>query len=168
MSRGFVKEGDQEDTPVVNPRVHLPHGVTNYVTPNGYEALKQEQNLLIEERKTLTEQSKENNRIQINYLTAKLLLLEERIHSAKIVNLGQQNQNEIQFGAIVTLYKEAENCNCHYQIVGVDEANIALHKISFLSPIAKVLLNKKIGDKITLKTPKGNRIMCIEAIEYPQ
>jgi transcription elongation GreA/GreB family factor len=73
--------------------------------------------------------------------------------------------NQRQFS---TVYKEAENCNCHYQIVGVDEANIALHKISFLSPIAKVLLNKKIGDKITLKTPKGNRIMCIEAIEYPQ
>lgn len=168
MSRGFVKEGDQEETPLVNPRVYLPEGVANYVTANGYEELIQEQHLLLEERKTLTEQSAENNRIQINYLTAKLLLLDERINSAKIVDLTQQNPNEVHFGANVTLYKEEEHCNCHYQIVGVDEANIALNKISFLSPIAKVLLNKKIGDKITLKTPKGDRMMRIEAIEYPQ
>lgn len=166
MSRGFVKEGDQEETPIVTPRVHLPPGVTNYVTPNGFEALKQEQEALVAELKTLEEQSSEKNRVQINYLTAKLHLLEERIHSAKMVDLARQPQQEVHFGATVSLFKEAEDCACQYQIVGVDEANISLNKISFLSPIAKVLLQKKAGDKVTLKTPKGQRIMRIEAIEY--
>ncbi len=168
MSRGFVKEGDQEETPLVTPRVHLPHGVTNYVTPFGFEELKQEQHLLLEERKILEDQSSEINRVQINYLTAKLHLLEERINSAKIVELDRQPQNEVHFGAIVSLFKEKEDCACQYQIVGVDEANISLNKISFLSPIAKVLMNKKVGDEVAIKTPKGDRFMKIEAIDYPQ
>ena len=42
-----------------------------------------------------------------------------------------------------------------YQIVGVDEANIMQGKISFISPLSKVLMNKKVGDIITFKTPQG-------------
>ena len=166
MSRGFVKEGDQEEVPIVIPRANLPDGVTNYVTPNGFEELKQEHKSLIEEQKILNEQASDTNRVQINYLTAKLHLLEDRMNSAKIVDLSKQAQNEVHFGALIKLYKEEENCHCQYQIVGIDEANISLDKISFLSPIAKVLLNKKIGDKIILKTPMGDRIMRIDAIEY--
>ncbi|MBE9468066.1 MAG: GreA/GreB family elongation factor [Bacteroidetes bacterium] len=168
MSRGFVKEGDQEETPMVNPRAHLPNGLTNYVTPNGLEELKNEQNTLIEERNVLKEQSAENNRVQINFITAKLRLLEDRINSAKIVDLTNQNQDEVLFGATITLFIEEEKTECQYQIVGVDEANVSRNKVSFLSPIAKILQNKKLGDKITLQTPKGNTNMRIEAIDYKQ
>lgn len=166
MSRGFVKEDDQEEVPLVTPRAHLPIGVENYVTPNGLKELKHEQNSLVEERKKLKEQSAENNRVQINYITAKLRLLEKRINSARIVDIANQPKYEIHFGATITLYKEEEGCECQYQIVGVDEANISSNKISFLSPVAKVLQNKKVGNEITLKTPKGNRKMRIKAIEY--
>ena len=110
MSRGFLKEGDQEDIPLVTPRVPLPPGASNYVTPNGFDDLKLEQKSLIEERKILMEQSPEQNHVQINYLSAKLHLLDERINSAKIVDLARQPQNEIHFGSIVTLFKEVEDC----------------------------------------------------------
>ena len=166
MSRGFVKEGDQEEAPLVTPRATIPAGAINYVTPNGLKELQQEQILLIEERKTLIEQLDENNRVQINYLTAKLNLLEERINSARTVDLKNQPQNEIHFGATITLFKKEENCKCQYQIVGVDEANVSENKVSFLSPLAKVLLSKKTSDVITLQTPTGDRIMKVLAIEY--
>ena len=166
MSRGFVKEDDQEETPLLTPRAHLPHGVANYVTPCGLQELKDEQNSLVEERQVLKEQSIENNRVQINHITAKLRLLEERIKSAKIIDLSKQPQEEVHFGATITIFKEEEDSYCKYQIVGVDEANVSLNKVSFLSPFAKVLQNKKVGDNITLKTPKGERKMRIEAIEY--
>lgn len=166
MSRGFVKEGDQEEIPLVTPRAHLPNGVANYVTPNGLQELKKELEGMINERKELQLQNIENNRVQINYITAKMRLLEERISSAKIVDLNKQNKNEIHFGAKITIYKKQEKCKCQYQIVGVDEANVSQNKVSFLSPIAKVLINKKVGDKITLKTPKGDKDMTIESIDY--
>jgi len=68
-----------------------------------------------------------------------------------MVDLSTQPQNEIHFGATITLFKQEENCECQYQIV--DEADVSQNKISFLSPIAKVLRNKKVGDIITLQTP---------------
>lgn len=166
MSRGFVKEGDQEEIPLVAPRAHLPNGVTNYVTPNGLKELKQEQVLLRKELVNLQQLSTEDNRIQINYIKTKLRLLDERVNSAKLVELSDQPQNEIHFGATVTLYKIDDGCECKYQIVGVDEANISANKVSFLSPIAKVLQNKRVGDEITLHTPKGDRSMKVEAIKY--
>lgn len=166
MSRGFVKEGDQEEMPLVTPRAHLPAGVTNYVTPTGYDALMYERDTMISERKALIEQSDKDNRVDINYLTAKLNLLEERINSAKLIDLQKQTQNAISFGAKITVYKEEEKCDCKYQIVGVDEANISQNKVSFLSPFAKVLINKQVGDKISLKTPQGLRTMLVEKIEY--
>ena len=42
MSRGFVKEEDQEEAPFIPPRAALPPGVTNYVTPQGYQELIKE------------------------------------------------------------------------------------------------------------------------------
>ena len=166
MSRGFVKEDDQEETPIVTPRADLPLGVVNYVTSNGLKELKEEQDLLTEEQRSLIEESNELNRVQINFITAKLRLLEDRIHSAVIVDLSNQSQDEIHFGAKITLYEEEEKSKSQYQIVGVDEANASQNKVSFLSPIAKVLQNKKVGDIITLKTPKTSRSLKIIEIEY--
>lgn len=166
MSRGFVKEGDQEEIPLVTPRAFLPFGAINHITPNGLKELRQEQQLLVKELKTLNEQSNKDNRVQINFITSKLGLLEERINSARVVDLLNQPQNEVHFGATITLFEKKEDCECQYQIVGVDEANVSQNKVSFLSPIAKVLLNKKTGDEITLQTPKGKRILKIEAITY--
>lgn len=166
MSRGFVKEGDQEEVPLVPPRAHLPVGVVNYVTPNGLKELQQEQELFVQERKELIAQSGTNNRVQINYISARLGLLEERINSARVVDLSSQPQNEIRFGATITILEEKEDGRSKYQIVGVDEADVSQNKVSFLSPFAKVLINKKAGDVITLNTPKGKRVMKIEAVEY--
>ncbi len=158
MSRGFVKEDDQEEIPMAPPRADLPFGVVNYVTRNGLKELKQEQNLLVEEQKILIEKSNEINRVPINFITTKLSLLEDRINSARIVDLSTQPQNEIHFGATITLFKQEEDCECQYQIVGIDQADVSQNKISFLSPMAKVLRNKKVDDIIALETPKARGI----------
>ena len=50
MSRGFVKEDDQEEAPFVPPRAALPDGVANYVTPRGLERLLAERMQLEEAR----------------------------------------------------------------------------------------------------------------------
>ncbi|HOI50674.1 MAG TPA: hypothetical protein PK167_15270, partial [Prolixibacteraceae bacterium] len=90
MSRGFVKEGDQEELPVVPPRAHLPEGVTNYVTPAGMQALLDEKQQLIGERDQLNITRENEKRIALNYINAKLQLLNNRIAEAKIVDPGEQ------------------------------------------------------------------------------
>ena len=166
MSRGFVKEDDQEEIPIVPPRADLPEGITNYVTQVGMNELLAEKQILFNEKTNLDSSNENEKRIMLNHINAKLLLLNNRIIEAKIVNLNEQPQNEIRFGAVITLKIEATKNIKTFQIVGVDEADISKGKISFISPIAKVLINKKIGDKAILKRAKENIVFEIMGIAY--
>jgi transcription elongation factor GreB len=166
MSRGFVKEDDQEEIPIVPQRAFLPEGVTNFVTPAGMNQLLAEKEMLINEKDNLSSDSENEKRIALNYINAKLQLLNNRIAEARIINLNEQPQNEIRFGALVTLKTEASNSIQTFQIVGVDEADISKGKISFISPVAKSLINKKIGDTVVLKRAKEDVVVEILDITY--
>ncbi len=166
MSRGFVKEGDQEEVPVLTPRAYLPDGVINYVTQVGMDELLNEKQILISERDNLDISDENQRRIAFNHLNAKLQLLSERILTAKIIDLSEQSADEIWFGATVTLKVDDETQTQKYQIVGVDEADVSKGKISFLSPIAKALMGKEVGETAVLKLAKGNRTFEIIKIVY--
>ena len=166
MSRGFVKEDDQEEIPIVPPRADLPEGVTNYVTQVGMDELLAEKEALMNEREHLEITNENERRIASNHTNAKLQLLNNRISSATVVGLNQLVQNEVRFGALITLKIGKETKLQQYQIVGVDEADIAKGKISFISPIAKILMNKKVGEKAILKLAKEDRVFEILEITY--
>ena len=166
MSRGFVKEDDQEEVPIVPPRAYLPEGVTNFVTSNGMNQLLAEKQLLLNERNNLNNASENEKRIALNFINAKLQLLNNRIDEAKIVNQNEQPQNEIRFGAIITLKTEGSKNTQTFQIVGVDEADISKGKVSFISPIARVLINKKTGEKVVLKQAGKDSVYEIISIFY--
>lgn len=161
MSRGFVKEGDQEEVPMLTPRAFLPAGVENFVTTAGLEALKQEREEILAERKQYEGVDNNDARVNNNYLTGKLRLLEERIHSARVLDYDPQRQNDVAFGATIKFKNLNNNQVARYQIVGVDEANIMQGKISFISPLSKVLMNKRVGDVVTFNTPRGEMRMEI-------
>ena len=166
MSRGFVKEDDQEEVPRVPQRAYLPEGVINFVTPFGMNQLLDEKQMLVNEKNNLNNANENEKRIALNYINAKLQLLNNRIVEAKIVNLNEQPQNEIRFGAIIALKIEASKNIQTFQIVGVDEADISKGKVSFISPIAKALISKKIGDKVILKQAKKDIVFEIIDISY--
>ena len=152
MSRGFIKEGDQEEIPRVPPRAYLPEGVPNYVTKEGLDALKEELKNLEEERVKAGD-----NYIMVNFLDATIKQLVDRINSAVEVDLSKANKDTVSFGAWV-----------HYngrvvRIVGVDEADVNKGLISFISPIAKVLIGKKAGDIIELK---GAEKIKVEEVSF--
>ncbi len=166
MSRGFVKEEDQEDIPMVSPRADLPMGVVNYVTKKGLNKLLEERKALQNEKEALQEENEKERRISSNLINAKLHLLNDRIVSAKVVNIENQPQNEVRFGATVNILIGEAKSPQKFKIVGVDEANIADNKISFLSPIARILISKKVGDTAILKLGKEDRLFIITAISY--
>lgn len=166
MSRGFVKEDDQEEVPIVPQRSYLPEGVTNFVTPAGMDQLLAEKQMLESEKNNLSSASENEKRIELNYINAKLQLLNNRIAEARIVTLNDQPQNEIRFGATITLKTEPSKNIQTFQIVGVDEADISKGKVSFISPIARVLINKRTGDKVTLKQAGKDIVFEIFTISY--
>ena len=140
MSRGFIKEGDQEEIPRVPMRAYLPEGVPNYVTKEGLEALKEELKALQSERVKAGD-----NYIMVNFIDASIKLLVDRINSAVEVDLSKSNKDTVSFGAWVRYNGRV------MRIVGVDEADVNKGLISFISPIAKLLIGKKSGDIIELK-----------------
>lgn len=149
MSRGFVKEEDQEEAPFIPPRASLPPGVTNYVTPNGYEQLLAEREALEKERRNLDISSDKEKRHATAVIDGKLVLLNERISSARILKPEDQPSDEVRFGAIVsfkTLSGKQKGVTREFTIVGVDEADIKQQKIAFLAPLAKALTGKKVGE----------------------
>lgn len=166
MSRGFVKEDDQEEIPIVPLRADLPNGVTNYVTQVGMDELLSEKQSLINEISHLEITNENERRIATNHINEKLQLLNNRLFTPKIVDLKKQPHDEIRFGASVTIKIGTETKLQQYQIVGVDEADISKRKISFISPIARVLINKREGDEAILKLPKEDRVFKIMEITY--
>ena len=155
MSRGFVKEGDQEEVPMVLPRAFLPSGTPNYVTPEGLKRLQDEMETL---KKEWTDAG--SNYVTKNYLDAKMRLLSERINSAVMIDNTKANPDVVSFGMYVKYNDKV------IRIVGVDEADASKGLISFISPIAKALIGKKKGDKFEIKVPRGTEI--VEIFEISQ
>jgi transcription elongation factor GreB len=168
MSRGFVKEDDQEEIPMVPQRAYLPEGVSNFVTPAGMEMLLSEKLMLITERDNLNISSENEKRIALNFINAKLHLLNNRIAEAKVINLNDQPKYEIRFGASVRLKIKGSGKIQTFRITGVDEADIAKGKISFISPLAKALINKKTGDSVVLKREKEESVFEVIEIVYQE
>ena len=152
MSRGFIKEGDQEEIPRVPLRAYLPDGVPNYVTKEGLVALNEELTSLEEELAKAGD-----NYIMSNFIEAKMKLLIGRISSAVEVDISKARKDMVSFGAWVRYN------GCVVRIVGVDEADINKGLISFISPLAKSLTGKKAGDVIELK---GARRITVEEVSF--
>ena len=152
MSRGFIKEGDQEEIPMVPPRAYLPDGVPNYVTKEGLGVLKEElKNLEVERVKA------GDNYIMVNFINATIKQLVDRINSAVEVDLSKVNKDAVSFGAWVRYNGRV------VRIVGVDEADVNKGLVSFVSPIAKMLIGKKAGGVIELK---GKERIVVEEVSF--
>ncbi len=152
MSRGFIKEGDQEEIPRAPMRAYLPQGVPNYVTKEGLEALKEELKALQFERIKAGD-----DYIKANFIDATIELLVDRINNAVEVDLSKSKKDTVSFGAWVRYNGRV------VRIVGVDEADVSKGLISFISPVAKSLMGKKAGDIIELK---GTERIKVEEVSF--
>jgi transcription elongation factor GreB len=163
MSRGFVKEGDQEEAPFVPPRAPLPDGVANYVTPRGLALLHAERAELEKARAEATGGEAELRRTHAE-IDARLALLQERIVTARVVEPPDQAPDEVRFGTTVH-YREPDGTERRFMIVGVDEADVKQGRIAFTSPIARALIGKRAGDQATLQLGGGTRTLTVLGVE---
>ena len=95
-------------------------------------------------------------REQQGLVEAKIKDIEFKLGNSEIIdNKSTDKKNQIIFGCTVELLNINDNSKIKYQIVGDDEADLTKNKISFNSPIGQGLINKKVGDEITITIPKG-------------
>lgn len=165
MSSAFINEDKQVDTPFVPPRADLPKGVTNYVTPAGMKALLDEKEELFAELRKWNEGDEHGKLNAIKVLNIKLQMIENRILTANVVEVNDQDKSEVRFGSTVLLQIGRGSKTRKLQIVGVDEADLKEGKIAFTSPLARELMNKKVGEKAVLKLEHGKSVFKILEIE---
>ena len=162
MSRGFVKEDDLEHAGTDLPeRPVSPH--PNYVTPIGLKQLEDAANALDKERVSLVgDKENETAKQRLAVIDRDLRYLSVRLKDAILVEPTNQDRSTVLFGAIVKVEDEAGEL-LDFHVVGEDEADIAQHKVSYVSPIAKALIGRKVGDTVRWKRPAG--ILELEIIE---
>ncbi len=74
--------------------------------------------------------------------------------------------DRVKFGAHVTLVDEETEKEATYQIVGMHEADIKQARLSISSPLAKALINKKVGETISVPAPGGDRTYEILSVSF--
>lgn len=165
MSRGFVKEDDLEHAGTDLPERPLsPH--PNYVTPLGLKLLQNEAYELDLIRADLI--SRKDDAIaqqELAKIDRDLRYLSARLDQAILVDPSKQPKETVLFGAKVEVEDEEGNI-LQFAIVGEDEADISQHKVSYVSPIAKALIGRKVGDSVDWQRPAGNLTLEIIKINY--
>ena len=167
MSKAFTTDDASEAPLVVPPRSPLPAGATNYVTPRGLALLRDELHRLASERARLdgsTSGDPDRPRA-LHVLAARIGELEDRLSSAALVDSGAQPRGEVRFGAKVTVRAESGR-ERYFQIVGVDEADASKERVAFVSPLARAVLGKRVGDCAVVKAPRSEEELEVVAIEY--
>ncbi len=99
-------------------------------------------------------------------LDARMRYLESRIGLAQVIDPTTIKESKITFGATVTLNDLSNDQTVVYRIVGEDESDATVGKISLVAPIARAMLGKRVGDEVLVKLPKGDREYEVVKIEY--
>jgi len=169
MSKAFTRESDDAPDVPLRPRrtSALPPGTKNYLTAAGASGLRDELNTLLNtDRPALAALSNDPAaKSRLAAVEDRAGQIQDTLRSAVVVEAPPGPHDEVRFGATVTV-RHRQGEETQYRIVGVDETDIDRDWISWLSPIAKALLNARIGQKVRIKLPGGDDELVILAIRH--
>jgi transcription elongation factor GreB len=147
VSKAFTREDDAHTDEALPPyRPPWPEGARNYITPAGLAALRAERDALAAELASAGEAASAEAR-------RRLAVLGVHLDAAEVVEAPSE-ASEARFGCAVEL-KDSGGHSRRYAIVGVDEVDGSRGRVSWMSPIARALSGRRIGDTITLRSPRG-------------
>ncbi|MEQ8396472.1 transcription elongation factor GreB [Thalassobaculum sp.] len=182
MSKAFTKETDTEvEDDEADAPSPLPAGTKNYITPRGFQAMRDELRQLrrVERPKVVEVVSwaagngdrSENGdylygKKRLREIDRRIRFLLKRLEIAEVVDPAQQkNHDQVFFGATVTYADEQDNERT-VRIVGIDEADLDRGEVSWIAPIARALLKAQEGDVVELRTPAGPQSIEVVRIAY--
>jgi len=100
------------------------------------------------------------------FIEGRILELKGKLARAYVVDLSNMKPDKVVFGATVTLYDTGSDEEMTYRIVGEDEADIKLGKMSCSSPVGKALIGHRLDDTVRVKVPSGLKEYEIIDIRY--
>jgi transcription elongation GreA/GreB family factor len=141
MSRAFIKETD--DVAPLSERPVSQH--PNYVTPEGHARIESEVERLTQD---FAKAQARGDRDAVASVGRDLRYWVQRLGTAQTI-AGSSDHAEVRFGSTVTIVR-ADGRRQTWRIVGEDEADPASGSISYISPLARALAGKKVGDCVTV------------------
>ncbi|UFN51190.1 transcription elongation factor GreB [Roseomonas sp. OT10] len=170
-------EDDAHDTPA-----GMPPGTPFYMTPAGHARLREELRALWDEERpkvveivswaaALGDRSEnadyQYGKRRLREIDRRVRFLRKRLEQAQVVDpAAQPRRDQVFFGATVT-YAREDDSEVTVTITGVDETDLQQGRISWVSPVARTLLGKRVGDTARLRTPQGIEEIELVAIRYP-
>jgi transcription elongation factor GreB len=145
--------------PAVRPQ--LPPGTRNYITREGADKLRHRLNELLEARRASAGVVNEADQRRRDTIIRKLQATLESV----VVAEPPADQKKVAFGASVTIRHE-DGEEDEYLIVGVDEADPETGRISWISPLARVLLSRRAGDIMRFQSPAGVEELTLVKVHY--
>ncbi|MDX2264064.1 MAG: transcription elongation factor GreA [Hyphomicrobiales bacterium] len=97
---------------------------------------------------------------------AKVLDIEDKLSRADIIDISKLSGDTVKFGATVKIVDEDTDEELQYQIVGEVESDVKNGKVAVNSPLARALINKKVGDSVEVTTPRGSKSYEILEISF--
>jgi transcription elongation factor GreB len=183
MNKAFVKEStDNDDDDLESGHPEIPAGAKNYITPAGYERMRSELLHLIDEDRPEVvklvswaasngDRSENGDYIygkrRLREIDRRIRFLTKRLDLAEVVDSSRQESvDQVFFGATVE-YGTEDGESHTVTIVGIDEVDLDVGHVSWVSPVARALLKAKIGDQVTLYTPTGPQPIDVLDVHYP-
>jgi transcription elongation factor GreB len=168
MSKAFTRdenEGPEIPEVIPTPSILAP-GAKNYITPEGAQKLRDELKRMVEITRPELAGAKDDPDVkrQLARLDQRIMQVEDSLQSAEIVSPPVET-DVVRFGAKVTV-RASNKTETAYRIVGVDETDVDNNWVSWMSPIAKALLNRRRAEQIRFKFPSGEVMLEIIDISY--
>lgn len=106
-------------------------------------------------------------REQQSFAEGRIQEIEGKLSNAQIIDITQIPQGDkVIFGSTVDIINLDTDETVTYRIVGDDESDVKLNKISYQSPIARALIGKEVGDIVVVKTPGGDVEYEIDDVKH--
>ncbi len=170
MSKAFTRESDdapERPTPP-RPALLLPPGMKNLITPGGaMRAGSELESLLADESKIRPAASSGDAEAvrAMKLLAQRVLQLQRTLQTGVVTGPPVVEDGVVRFGAIVAV-RERSGEETAYRIVGLDETDLDQNWVSWISPVAKALLNARVGQRVPLKLPGGEEELEILKVTY--
>jgi transcription elongation factor GreB len=146
--------------------VVLPPGTPNYLTPDGMEGLRAEMQRLVEQERPALQGSGAHESVgELRRVEQRIREIDAILSTAQVVPTPPQPWDQVGFGAFVTV-RMGDGEEGTYRIVGVHEVDLDRDWVSWLTPVAKALMNARVRERVVLQLPGGETEMEVLTVAY--
>jgi transcription elongation factor GreB len=181
MNKAFIKESDDEADEELPAEQRLPASSKNYLTPAGWQRLKDElYHLVHRERPEVVQivnwaasngdRSENGDYIygkrRLREIDRRIRFLTKRLEIAEVVDPEVREATDQIFFSATVLIERGDGSTQLLRIVGVDETDLGRGHISWVSPIARCLLKAREGDCVVFRGPAGVEEIEVLEVRY--